>query len=123
MGRKSDTGYTMEQDAVNASKVFIDKLNEAKTRIGMETFGDAPEDASPPVGFLNIPSTFSQMKTELDKLASLKLTGGAKDYYSSLDASLNKIRADGHPENVKVIVFLSDGGSILIRYRKIQFNI
>ena len=34
----------MEQDAVNASKVFIDNLNEAKTRIGMETFGEAPEE-------------------------------------------------------------------------------
>jgi hypothetical protein len=54
------------------------------------------------------------MNAELDTLASLKLTGGAKNYYDSLDASLNKIRADGEqPDRVKVIVFLSDGGSIL----------
>ncbi len=109
----SGSPTTMEQDASNASKTFVNLLNEAQTRIGMESFGKAPEEAIPPVGFLEIPSTFSQVNVELDKLANLKLTGGAKNYYYSIDNSLNKIRADGHPENVKVVIFLSDGGSIL----------
>ena len=104
---------TMEQDATAASKVFIGKLSEPNTRIGMETFGKATTDAEPDVGYLDIPSTFSDMETELDKLASLKLLGGATGYYDSLIRSEDKIINDGHPENLKFIIFLSDGGQDL----------
>jgi len=80
--------------------------------MGMETFG---KQQDPPVGHLPIPSTFTAVKAEYDKLQP---DGGATLYPTSLIDSIAKIRGatglnSGHVDDVKIIVFLSDGGSIL----------
>jgi hypothetical protein len=102
----------MMEDAVFASKTFIDRLRPDKTQMGMETYG---KEQTPPVGHLDIPSEFTVVKAELDKLKPL---GPATLYPTSLIDSINKIRTataagSGHEDDVKIIVFLSDGGSIL----------
>jgi hypothetical protein len=113
MGRTNlDKTATMMEDAVFASKTFIDRLRPDKTQMGMETYG---KEQTPPVGHLDIPSEFTVVKAELDKLKPL---GPATLYPTSLIDSINKIRTataagSGHEDDVKIIVFLSDGGSIL----------
>jgi|GEM_PF-2449053 hypothetical protein len=113
LGRKNlDGTATMMEDAVFASKTFIDKLRPDKTQLGMETFG---KEQDPVVGHLDIPTEFAVVKAELDKLEPL---GPGTLYPTSLLDSISKIReatkpGSGHEDDVKVIVFLSDGGSIL----------
>jgi hypothetical protein len=122
MGRAiSGSPTTMEQDADTASKLFISKLTPEKTRMGMETFGDATDKPIPQIGRLPVgpgPTMIPLVNAEYDKLYNLKLTGSGQDYYGSLIRSEDKIILDvtnnmDTAKNVKIIVFLSDGGSIL----------
>ena len=108
MKNPSDTVGTREQAASAAATVFIDRLNESTTQMGLETFGKDQND--PSIGHMPCPSAFSDIRTNLALLQGL---GPSKDMELSIDTSLNKIIGAAHTGDTKALILLSDGGSNL----------
>ena len=113
MKNPSDTGgVTREEAASAAATVFINKMDETNTQMGLETFGWDQND--PTIGHMPIPSLFSDITHNLAILGGL---GSSKQMELSLDTSLNKIIAAtssaAHHDDIKALIMLSDGGSNL----------
>ncbi len=112
MKNPSDTAGTREQAASAAATVFIERMDETNTQMGLETFGWDQNDIT--IGHLPIPSTFSHIEANLAILGGL---GSSKMMEDSITISLNKIIAATNTpateDNVKALILLSDGGSNL----------
>jgi len=121
MGHNSaETDGTRLDVAASAAEVFISRMKESTTQIGLETFGKDQNDA---LGHMDIGSPFEDI---INNLYALKGLGPAKEMENSLYLSFNKIiAATSTPgsyfyDSVKAVIMLSDGGSNLDKQEKLS---